>query len=181
MSMRRASFSSAPPTSDCHKAPWRWQRATIPTSWPSSKSLASRQTRPPRASGMTAPPNSAPRRPASDCAGLARGSRDRPLPGSATLVLLARGFGEPNCLLCLWGFAGLGGAPPQEGDELTNDAAPKDEDGHDEDCALDPQHPLAEARKVVLHIDDDGGADGGTKNGPHAADERHQHHLSRHL
>src|SRR5262245_23789241 len=87
-------------------------------------------------------------------------------------------LGKPHCR---GGLARLGGATPEEGDELADNAASEEQNGDHKNYALDHQDPLAEARKVVLHVDDDAGPDGGTKNGSHAAHQRHQHDLTRHL
>ncbi len=69
----------------------------------------------------------------------------------------------------------------QEGDELADDAATEKEHRDHEDHALNDEHPLAEARELVLHGDDDAGPEDRSEHCSHAADERHQDHLARHL
>src|SRR5262245_19460331 len=181
--MPPAGSSNGPPTWGCRRRRWRWPPPMTPTSLPSSKSSVLPATPPPRASGTTEPPSSVRRRPPIACTGSgpvsleARGP-PRGLWHPAAGFGLTRRFGE---LDGVWGRHRLAGAPADEGEELANHAAPEDQHRDNEDRSLDHQHPLAEPGQVVLHIDDDGGADGWTKDGAHAADQGHQHHLARHL
>jgi hypothetical protein len=64
--------------------------------------------------------------------------------------------------------------------QLADDAAAEGQHADHEDHALHDGHPGAELRQVVLHGDDDRGADHRAEDRAHAAEQRHQHHLARH-
>src|SRR3954447_13289421 len=51
--------------------------------------------------------------------------------------------------------------------------------GHEDDT-LDHRHPLAEPRQILLHGDDDEGADHWTEHRSETADQRHQHDFAGH-
>ena len=64
--------------------------------------------------------------------------------------------------------------------DFADDAAAERQHADDEDHALDHQHPLAEPGQILLHGDDDEGADDGPEDGAKAAEQHHQHDLARH-
>jgi hypothetical protein len=65
---------------------------------------------------------------------------------------------------------------------LADDAAAEGQHADDEDRAHDHRDPGADlVGQVVLHRDDDGGADHRAEQRAHAAQQRHQHHLAGHV
>src|SRR5580698_19051 len=69
---------------------------------------------------------------------------------------------------------------PQKICQLADDAAPERQHADHENRALDHQHPLAEWRQIILHADDDKGADHRPEHGAKPAKQRHQQHVARH-
>src|ERR1700737_4501450 len=67
-----------------------------------------------------------------------------------------------------------------EFDQLADDAAAEGEHADHEDEAVDDGDPLSECRQIVLHGDDDEGADERAVERADAAEKRHQQHFAGH-